>query len=683
MKVPGLVTVCIAMVTLASAQIAPDARWAGEVQCQIDATGGAYERHETQSWTLTGEAPRIEGAMRLWPAMWQASGRGSASVNARRPGGAQWTSEVPPRATVNDIFIRASDNKLVFRQWLPKLEAPGALRIALGMALPITEWDYGWIVDSPTLTTVTGMRLDGSGGLPAQISEPGSPAPRMECRWNFRRQDANAPSGTPVLTASSGAGPVSRSPDAPTTGLQAPGQPKNSPLTPIAKVTNVKGEDLGQGIVRVSWTPVNGASEYKITGTGLAPQGVTVAATESRTSLGKIPAGPGSWTVTAVNAQGYADPANGTGVSAVVRILPQHAPVYLSKNNGAGGAHFTMLHYATACGICVPGAKFSAVMKALGISATTLVASGGWRNKGDGNGDILLWEDVEEARYTNLTEFAGERVSRCFAAEDGSGRLICYANTSDHGLTLIIRQVPFTWFLSFDGPPSTQSEVFGMASETDVDSSYRLALTSHFDSEGSKFAPHTCIACHGGQFDRATGKITGATLLPIDPARITARDGNFNHVNGAVMGSSPAPSVARFLTGLYGGNPPGAPAPKAPGGYSAGGGYQTAPASPAAPSTAGSANSDYVPAGWVSQSSLYRNVVRPYCIACHMNTPTNVDLTTSAGFMQFKSQILISVCQAHSMPHSEVQFKEFWTRDTGTVYLPGYLATILGGEECR
>jgi hypothetical protein len=79
----------------ANGQSAAEGSWTGSVQCRIDVTGAEYERHEDQTWTLTGEAPRIEGAMRIYPAVWKASGHGTASMNTRRPRGAEWTAEVP------------------------------------------------------------------------------------------------------------------------------------------------------------------------------------------------------------------------------------------------------------------------------------------------------------------------------------------------------------------------------------------------------------------------------------------------------------------------------------------------------------------------------------------------------------------------------------------------------------
>jgi hypothetical protein len=34
------------------------------------------------------------------------------------------------------------------------------------------------------------------------------------------------------------------------------------------------------------------------------------------------------------------------------------------------------------------------------------------------------------------------------------------------------------------------------------------------------------------------------------------------------------------------------------------------------------------------------------------------------------------------MPHSELQYKAFWLKDTGPLYLPGLLSATLGFPSC-
>jgi hypothetical protein len=90
----------------------------------------------------------------------------------------------------------------------------------------------------------------------------------------------------------------------------------------------------------------------------------------------------------------------------------------------------------------------------------------------------------------------------------------------------------------------------------------------------------------------------------------------------------------------------------------------------------------YVPQGWKQQPEVYNNVVKPYCTMCHLATPSNLDFTIPANFYQNKDLVYTTVCSAHSMPHAEAPFKQLWTKDTGPVFMPGYVAAVLGYQSC-
>jgi hypothetical protein len=96
----------------------------------------------------------------------------------------------------------------------------------------------------------------------------------------------------------------------------------------------------------------------------------------------------------------------------------------------------------------------------------------------------------------------------------------------------------------------------------------------------------------------------------------------------------------------------------------------------------GTPNLDYVPPGWASQAGLYRQVVRPYCVMCHLASTSTVDVSSFDNFARDKQRIFNAVCTQRSMPHAEVPFKSFWTSDTGAVFLPGLLAATLGYAQC-
>ena len=94
------------------------------------------------------------------------------------------------------------------------------------------------------------------------------------------------------------------------------------------------------------------------------------------------------------------------------------------------------------------------------------------------------------------------------------------------------------------------------------------------------------------------------------------------------------------------------------------------------------ARDDYVPAGWAAQPGLYRSVVKPFCANCHLAAPSAVNFASWANFLQNKAAVYNAVCVAHTMPHAEIPYRAFWTKDTGSLYLPGLLAVSLGYSGC-
>ena len=51
----------------------------------------------------------------------------------------------------------------------------------------------------------------------------------------------------------------------------------------------------------------------------------------------------------------------------------------------------------------------------------------------------------------------------------------------------------------------------------------RLVTAAALDSEGPKFVPNACLACHGGLFDPQAGEIQGAAFLPFDVSTFRLR----------------------------------------------------------------------------------------------------------------------------------------------------------------
>jgi hypothetical protein len=94
------------------------------------------------------------------------------------------------------------------------------------------------------------------------------------------------------------------------------------------------------------------------------------------------------------------------------------------------------------------------------------------------------------------------------------------------------------------------------------------------------------------------------------------------------------------------------------------------------------AKPDFIPSGWSQQTGLYRQVVRPYCVMCHLAGPSNLDFSNYGNFQSSLGMMFAAVCKAHTMPHSELQFQSFWTKPTGAIDIPGLLAVTTGNPSC-
>ena len=72
----------------------------------------------------------------------------------------------------------------------------------------------------------------------------------------------------------------------------------------------------------------------------------------------------------------------------------------------------------------------------------------------------------------------------------------------------------------------------------------------------------------------------------------------------------------------------------------------------------------------------------PYCATCHMAARPDINFASYGNFINNAALIHTAVCVAHTMPHAEIPFRAFWTKDTGALYLPGLLAATLGYPSC-
>jgi hypothetical protein len=691
-----------------------------------------YAHQEIQTWTING-TPTLSGAISVYPASWTVSGQGGLQ---RQQGtqilAARWNSNVPGINAPLAIFVRASDQRLVIKSYHAQVVAPNAtngVRQVNGAQTNLNyaawEWTFPTIEADGNSQTVVGSGTVVIAGtyMPLQAATASSVA---NCKWQFNKGSTETVQRQPpVIASGSGTLPITNAPiisprpESPTnsdiasstaTNSAAAVNPSAMPISqspqaasnPVAKAlatlpapTGFTAKHLGNGTVQFTWNPVPGAAKYRIEGTGISSSGLFVSApvqlAGSNNAGGQVvappppvvqnvPPGVDTWQIAAVNSVGRWDQKAEATASAIVRYPPAHSPPWLSKANGAGNPGSTISHYLSLCSQCVVGANFKDVLLNLGLSLDPL---GTFPDAGPGCGDYpwcgdfgSIWVDDQAARYTNVTEFSNStRETACWNIGRPNGRIVCYTKTLDHGLQVIVKQTDYSWFLSFTGDQN-EDVLDWVAYDADVlarippgqrlKSSFTLSATGvTFDSEGAKFPPHACLACHGGKFT-ANG-VTGATLLPLDPGLIKPATitigyndygydaNNVRKVNQAVMNAGPSAAVARYLNGLYG-------------------------IDPRVATTTGDPN--YVPQGWKQQPEVYKNVVKPYCMMCHLGTPSNLDFTIPGNFFQNKELVYTTVCSAHSMPHAESPYVTLWSKDTGPVFLPGYLAGILGHQSC-
>lgn len=178
------------------------------------------------------------------------------------------------------------------------------------------------------------------------------------------------------------------------------------------------------------------------------------------------------------------------------------------------------------------------------------------------------------------------------------------------------------------------------------------------DSEGDKFAPQMCLACHGGYYDLFSHSVFNANFLPFDVGSfkysqqtgytLADQQEKFRQLNSMVRDTIPTALIAELINGWYG-------APN---------GVITPGATP---------NTNFVPPGYVSDPGLYNTVFKPYCRSCHiaqtgytLSNPTQLltwdinDNNRNSGYDMF---------HVFEMPHAELTSHNFWNSPA-----PAYLA---------
>ncbi len=518
-------------------------------------------------------------------------------------------------------------------------------------------------------------------------------------------------------------------------GTSAEAPPVQFISPPPVNPSGFTAQDRGQGQVSFQWQAVPGVTQYRLDGPGIPATGYIWSGSGTRfvrlpsALLPNIPAGPDSWRLVALYPGNYADFAAGSIASAVVRVLPPHSQPWLTKSNGAGlasqvetPAHQVLNdspggspignltgdlfptydpNYATwlsqkfnwsgsclDCSIglafrptggnpdCLPGQNVLSTCERAGLKV--------WLNT-----TSLLWDEpgqaAKEAVYGNAGDLGVGRRTYCEQRLRGPPEpgmytvvpgffTVCYATA--HGIPAGQPGFNDPAVITHPGEGLEPQFILAMVIVKDASGTVFMAFGKNgkypllpavgLDSEGPKQVPFACLSCHGGRYNAATRKVDGASFLPLDPGLLAfasptdqaAQEEKIRNINVMILNSDPGSAIANYIRGLYSG----------------------APGQPGARATA-----DYVPTGWAPQSGFYRQIVRPYCTMCHLamtGGATTYNFSSWGNFQSYAGLIRASVCGAHTMPHNELQFKAFWTKDTGVLYVPGLLAATLGFPAC-
>jgi len=193
-------------------QTSPAPAWSGQVQCQLNDQDGNYNRQETQTWVLAGGGPISPTGMPVYNATWTATGYGTLQkVVGAQTINSQWTANVAATPATINIFVRASDRRLIIKPWHSQLSVfnavNGTRQIAVnGVAQPPApfshtawEWQFPRIEDSGAATSVSGSSQSQADAGDAELNHHiGGLPPNASCQWRFTQGGGASPTSTPA-----------------------------------------------------------------------------------------------------------------------------------------------------------------------------------------------------------------------------------------------------------------------------------------------------------------------------------------------------------------------------------------------------------------------------------------------------------------------------------------------------
>jgi hypothetical protein len=258
--------------------------WAGQATCALNVQQDGYSHQETQTWTITGTAPRADSNNPVYDAVWSFSGAGSTQrARGLQTISAAWNRGGAPVNTAIAISVRPT-GQLVIRSWRAQLHSAGATKgvqkIAGGgqasqtaMNSDVYEWPFPVIDAAANSVDVTGSgtTVVTGGLLPMQ---PPSANFTAACAWHFARGGSagavpvdGAPAsglaasnaalfmappgsagGTPVAGLMTGSEPGTRSSLAPSSLSQSSSPPNSSVANPGAGKSAPANSDFANSV---------------------------------------------------------------------------------------------------------------------------------------------------------------------------------------------------------------------------------------------------------------------------------------------------------------------------------------------------------------------------------------------------------------------------------------------------
>ncbi len=173
--------------------------WTGWARCDIDVGGAGYNDRQTHLWMLSGVAPTVQGAMRIYPATWSVVGQGSLTrSNGRQSLAADWTKSVPGESALIAVIVRASDGRMLIKPWHAQLRVRDAVTVTQQLTIDgvaqkpsaigveAFEWSFPTVEDSAGAVQTNGTSSPLVAG-PVGPMQPAGARGTSSCSWQFDR----------------------------------------------------------------------------------------------------------------------------------------------------------------------------------------------------------------------------------------------------------------------------------------------------------------------------------------------------------------------------------------------------------------------------------------------------------------------------------------------------------------